>query len=440
MSLFDLEHDDAFASRHIGVVDPADTQRMLDAIGFGSLEELLDAAVPETIRDRRPLALPPATSEAEVAGELRELAGRNRVLTSMIGLGYYGTITPAVIRRNVLENPAWYTAYTPYQPEISQGRLEALLNFQTVIEDLTALPVANASLLDESTAAAEAMALMHRAAPQGDTLVVDADVLPQTLDVVRTRARPLGLQVVTHDLDDPLPDGDVFGVLVQYPGASGRVRDLAPIVTAAHDRGALVTVAADLLGLTLLVPPGEVGADIAVGTSQRFGVPLGFGGPHAGYMAIRSGLERQLPGRLGRRLDRRRRPARLPARLADPRAAHPARKRHEQHLHRAGATRRDRRHVRRLPRRRRHPAHRTARAPHGGDPGGGSARGRRRGFQRAVLRHRDRARARALRRRWWRPRSSKASTCDSSTPTPWASPATRRPTGTTSSPSGGRSA
>ena len=298
MSLFDLEHDDAFASRHIGVVDPADTQQMLDAIGFSSLEELLDAAVPESIRDRRALGLPPATSEAEVAGELRELAGRNRVLSSMIGLGYYGTITPAVIRRNVLENPAWYTAYTPYQPEISQGRLEALLNFQTVIEDLTALPVANASLLDESTAAAEAMTLMHRTARQGDTLVVDADVLPQTLDVVQTRARPLGLQVVTHDLDDPLPDGDVFGVLVQYPGASGRVRDLAPIVTAAHDRGALVTVAADLLGLALLVPPGEVGADIAVGTSQRFGVPLGFGGPHAGYMAIRSGLERQLPGRL----------------------------------------------------------------------------------------------------------------------------------------------
>ena len=210
---------------------------MLDAIGFSSLEELLDAAVPESIRDRRPLGLPPATSEAEVAGELRELAGRNRVLSSMIGLGYYGTITPAVIRRNVLENPAWYTAYTPYQPEISQGRLEALLNFQTVIEDLTALPVANASLLDESTAAAEAMTLMHRTARQGDTLVVDADVLPQTLDVVHTRARPLGLQVVTHDLDDPLPDGDVFGVLVQYPGASGRVRDLAPIVTAAHDRG-----------------------------------------------------------------------------------------------------------------------------------------------------------------------------------------------------------
>src|SRR6185503_11830486 len=237
-------------------------------------------------------------SEAEVAGELRELAGRNRVLSSMIGLGYYGTITPAVIRRNVLENPAWYTAYTPYQPEISQGRLEALLNFQTVIEDLTALSVANASLLDESTAAAEAMALMHRAAPTGDTLVVDADVLPQTLDVVQTRARPLGLQVVTHDLDDPLPDGDIFGVLVQYPGASGRVRNLASIVAAAHDRGALVTVAADLLGLALLVPPGEVGADIAVGSSQRFGVPLGFGGPHAGYLAIRSGLERQLPGRL----------------------------------------------------------------------------------------------------------------------------------------------
>ncbi|HYU05388.1 MAG TPA: aminomethyl-transferring glycine dehydrogenase, partial [Jatrophihabitantaceae bacterium] len=244
------------------------------------------------------LALPPAASEADVAAELRELAGRNRVVTSMIGLGYYDTITPAVIRRNVLESPAWYTAYTPYQPEISQGRLEALLNFQTMVEDLTGLPIAGASLLDESTAAAEAMALAHRAAKAGDTIVVDADVFPQTLDVIRTRATPLGLNVVTHDFAEPLPEGDVFAVLVQYPGASGAIRDLRPIVEAAHERGALVTVAADLLALTLLVSPGELGADIAVGTTQRFGVPIGFGGPHAGYIATRSGLERQLPGRL----------------------------------------------------------------------------------------------------------------------------------------------
>ena len=216
----------------------------------------------------------------------------------MIGLGYYDTITPPVIRRNVLENPAWYTAYTPYQPEISQGRLEALLNFQTMVEDLTALPVAGASLLDEGTAAAEAMALAHRAARAGGTFVVDADVFPQTLDVIRTRATPIGIDVVVHDLSTPLPAGDVFGVLVQYPGASGVVRDLAPLVAAAHERGALVAVAADLLALTLLMPPGDAGADIAVGTTQRFGVPLGFGGPHAGYLSIRAGLERQLPGRL----------------------------------------------------------------------------------------------------------------------------------------------
>ncbi|HEX9230764.1 MAG TPA: aminomethyl-transferring glycine dehydrogenase, partial [Jatrophihabitantaceae bacterium] len=195
-------------------------------------------------------------------------------------------------------SPAWYTAYTPYQPEISQGRLEALLNFQTMVEGFTGLPIAGASLLDESTAAAEAMALAHRAAKAGDTFVVDADVFPQTLDVIRTRATPLGLNVVTHDFAEPLPEGDVFAVLVQYPGASGAIRDLGPIVEAAHERGALVTVAADLLALTLLVSPGELGADIAVGTTQRFGVPIGFGGPHAGYIATRSGLERQLPGRL----------------------------------------------------------------------------------------------------------------------------------------------
>ena len=247
---------------------------MLDALGYASLDDLLADAVPASIREKLALALPPAASEVEVAAELRALAARNQVLTSMIGLGYYGTVTPAVIRRNVLENPAWYTAYTPYQPEISQGRLEALLNFQTVVEDLTGLPVAGASVLDESTAAAEAMALAHRAGKAGNTFVVDADVLPQTLDVVRTRALPLGLDVVVHDLSEPLPDDDVFGVLVQYPGASGAIRDLAPLAEAAHERGALLVAAADLLALTLITPPGEAGADIAVGTTQRFGVPL----------------------------------------------------------------------------------------------------------------------------------------------------------------------
>jgi glycine dehydrogenase len=295
-SLSEFEQASPFAARHIGTTS-ADQQHMLDALGYASLDDLLADAVPASIREKLALALPPAASEAEVAAELRTLAARNQPLVSMIGLGYYDTITPPVIRRNVLESPGWYTAYTPYQPEISQGRLEALLNFQTMVEDLTGLPVAGASVLDEATAAAEAMALAHRAAKSGDTFVIDADALPQTIDVVRTRATALGLQVAVRDLADPLPD-DAFGVLVQYPGASGVLRDLAPVVSAAHERNALVVVAADLLALTLVAAPGDAGADIAVGSTQRFGVPLGFGGPHAGYLAVRTGLERQLPGRL----------------------------------------------------------------------------------------------------------------------------------------------
>jgi glycine dehydrogenase len=291
-----------FSSRHIGVSESADQNVMLKALGFSNLDELIAAAVPEVIRTQLALALPAASSEAEVAAELRALADRNVVRTSMIGLGYYDTLTPAVIRRNVLESPAWYTAYTPYQPEISQGRLEALLNFQTMIGDLTGLPTAGASLLDEGTAAAEAMALSHRtsnAAKKGaTTFLIDADALPQTIEVVRTRANALGLAIEVADLSADLPEGDFFGVLLQYPGASGAVRDLRPVIDEAHGRGAFVAVAADLLALTMLTPPGELGADIAVGTSQRLGVPLGFGGPHAGFLSIRAGLERQLPGRL----------------------------------------------------------------------------------------------------------------------------------------------
>ncbi len=291
-----------FAARHIGVFDPEDQASMLKALGMSSIEELVAAAVPESIRANLALALPPASSEAEVAAELRALAARNTVRGSMIGLGYYDTITPPVIRRNVLENPAWYTAYTPYQPEISQGRLEALLNFQTMVGDLTGLPTAGASLLDEGTAAAEAMALAHRTAPAARkgarVFLIDAQVFPQTTAVVRVRAEALGLSVQVANTAAGLPDGELFGVLLQYPAGSGEVRDLRPVIDAAHERGALVAVAADLLALTLLTPPGELGADIAVGTSQRFGVPLGFGGPHAGYLAIRAGLERQLPGRL----------------------------------------------------------------------------------------------------------------------------------------------
>jgi glycine dehydrogenase len=296
----DLDAGLPFARRHIGP-SPDEQAKMLAVLGYSSLDELVDTAVPKTVHSDTALALDEGLAEHEVIAELRELAGRNTVLTSMIGLGYHGTVTPPVILRNVLENPAWYTAYTPYQPEISQGRLEALLNFQTVVTDLTGLPVAGASLLDEATAAAEAMTLARRTSKADDdaVFVVDRDVLPQTLAVVQTRAEPLGLEVVVADVHaDGLGDRAAFGVLLQYPGTAGAVRDLAPTVSAAKEAGALVVVAADLLALTLLRSPGDLGADIAVGTTQRFGVPMGFGGPHAGYLAVRSGLERSMPGRL----------------------------------------------------------------------------------------------------------------------------------------------
>ncbi|WP_199444276.1 aminomethyl-transferring glycine dehydrogenase [Umezawaea beigongshangensis] len=298
-----LEHGAPFADRHVGP-RPAELARILDVVGVGSLEELAQRAVPDSIRERElVLDLPAPATETEALAELRALASRNRPMTQMIGLGYYGTITPAVIRRNVLESPAWYTAYTPYQPEISQGRLEALLNFQTVIGDLTGLPLANASMLDESTAAAEAMTLVRRAGrSKSAKFVVDADTLPQTLAVIETRAEPLGIEIVVADLSQGIEGlglgGDFFGVLLSYPGASGVVRDQEALIAEIHGCGALAVVAADLLSLALLRPPGEVGADVVVGTTQRFGVPIGFGGPHAGYMAVRTGLERQLPGRL----------------------------------------------------------------------------------------------------------------------------------------------
>ncbi|WP_435150470.1 aminomethyl-transferring glycine dehydrogenase [Micromonospora aurantiaca (nom. illeg.)] len=287
-----------FADRHIGP-GRDDERRMLDTVGYGSVDELMDAAIPEVIRWHGTLDLPAPASEREAIAELRALAARNTVAVSMIGLGYHGTHTPAVIRRNVLESPAWYTAYTPYQPEISQGRLEALLNFQTMVTDLTGLATANASMLDEGTAAAEAMTLARRASKsKSPVYVVDADALPQTVAVIAGRAEPLGIEVRVVDVErDELP-AEFFGLHLQYPGASGAVRDHRALVEAAHGVGALVTVAADLLALTLLRPPGEIGADIAAGTTQRFGVPMGFGGPHAGYLAVRSGLERMLPGRL----------------------------------------------------------------------------------------------------------------------------------------------
>jgi glycine dehydrogenase len=287
-----------FADRHIGTT-AADQAKMLAVLGYETMDDLIDAAIPGGIRDPGHSSLPPAASEAEVLAELRALAGRNDPGEAMLGLGYAGTLTPAVIRRNVLESPAWYTAYTPYQPEISQGRLEALINFQTMIGDLTGLPTANASLLDESTAVAEAVAVMRRGKHNpSPVLLVDADVLPQTIAVLRTRAEPVGVEVEVAHLSDGLPDHDFFGVILQYPGASGAVRDYRRLVEEAAERGALVTVAADLLALTLLKPPGEWGADIVVGSSQRFGVPLGYGGPHAGFIAVRAGLERSLPGRI----------------------------------------------------------------------------------------------------------------------------------------------
>ena len=295
-----------FADRHIGP-DADAVATMLKTIGVGSLDELADKALPAGILDALSDdgvapgldQLLPAASEHEALAELRAMADSNTVAVSMIGQGYFDTLTPPVLRRNILENPAWYTAYTPYQPEISQGRLEALLNFQTMVADLTGLEVANASMLDEGTAAAEAMTLMHRAVRgPSSRLAVDTDVYRQTAAILTTRAEPLGIEIVTADLRAGLPDGDFFGVITQLPGARGAVVDWTELVAAAHERGALVAVGADLLALTLIAPPGDIGADVAFGSTQRFGVPMGFGGPHAGYLAVHAKHARQLPGRL----------------------------------------------------------------------------------------------------------------------------------------------
>ncbi|MCV7083522.1 glycine dehydrogenase (aminomethyl-transferring), partial [Mycolicibacterium insubricum] len=284
---------------------------MLQVIGVSSLEELAAKALPAGILDAvsadglapglDELARP--ATEHQALAELRKLARANTIAVSMIGQGYYDTLTPPVLLRNILENPAWYTAYTPYQPEISQGRLEALLNFQTMIADLTGLDLANASMLDEGTAAAEAMTLMHRAVRGNrNWLAVDTDVFIQTRAILATRAEPLGIQIVTADLRDGLPalpdDGEFFGVITQLPGASGRITDWSALIGQAHERGALVAVGVDLLAATLVAPPGDIGADVAFGSAQRFGVPMGFGGPHAGFLAVHTSQARQLPGRL----------------------------------------------------------------------------------------------------------------------------------------------
>jgi glycine dehydrogenase len=306
----ELEPFEKFLHRHVGTSEE-DQAVMLKALGYPDLDALIDAAVPGSVRDLDQVGLPPAASEQQVLSELRRLASSNVAAEPMIGLGYSGTVTPGVIRRNVLESPAWYTAYTPYQPEISQGRLEALLNFQTMVADLTGLDTANASLLDEGTAVAEAVTLMRRRnETSSNRVVVDADCHPQTIAVLETRLVQLGIDLAVADLDVGPPEGDYFGIVQQYPGSSGAIRDFAEVTDAAHAQGALVTVAADLLALTLLRPPGEWGADVVVGSAQRFGVPLWYGGPHAAFMAVKAGLERDLPGRLvGVSIDAEERPA-----------------------------------------------------------------------------------------------------------------------------------
>lgn len=308
-SLAELTNSNEFIRRHIGPSEP-DQQAMLKSLGYNTMDDFIGAVVPDNIRSENTLALGEATTERQALTELRAIANQNQVLKNYIGQGYYNCITPNVILRNVLENPAWYTAYTPYQPEISQGRLEALLNFQTMITDLTGMDLASASLLDEATAAAEAMTLCQRMSKsKGKVFFVDQHCLPQTIEVVETRAEPMGFEVVVGDPTN-IGDHDCFGVLLQYPGVDGAIRDFSAVVEAAHQQKALVVMAADILSLVLLKNPAELGADVAIGCTQRFGVPLGFGGPHAAYMATRDSFKRSLPGRLvGISLDSRGQPA-----------------------------------------------------------------------------------------------------------------------------------
>ncbi|MEE2980796.1 MAG: aminomethyl-transferring glycine dehydrogenase [Pseudomonadota bacterium] len=297
-SLEELKMRGDFVRRHIG---PGEQQiaDMLGVLGLDSLDHMVDTVVPETIRTERPLNLDAARSERMMLSDLRRMAGRNKVFISMLGMGYHGTVLPGVILRNVLENPAWYTAYTPYQAEVSQGRLEALLNFQQMVMDLTGMELANASLLDEATAAAEAMAMAHRVSKsKSDRFMVSDDCHPQTIDVVRTRARSLGIKLVVGDVFAGLGDDDLFGVLFQYPGSGGAVRDLRGVIGEIHQKDGLAVVAADILSLAVLVPPGEMDADVVVGSSQRFGVPMGYGGPHAAFFATREAYKRSVPGRI----------------------------------------------------------------------------------------------------------------------------------------------
>ena len=363
--LGELEDAAEFVARHIGP-DAEDERHMLSVVGAASRRALIDAIVPRSIARSQPMAIPAPLTEAQALAELKRIAAKNRVLKSFIGQGYHGTHTPGVILRNILENPAWYTAYTPYQAEISQGRMEALVNFQTMVCDLSGMAIANASMLDEATAAAEAMTLAKRSVRnKSQVFVVAGDCHPQTIEVIQTRAVPLGLQVVLAnseaEWDGLIAGGDYFAALIQLPTTDGSVHDLRNEAARIHAHQAAFIVAADLLALTLITPPGELGADIALGSTQRFGVPMGGGGPHAAYLACRDEFKRSLPGRLvGVSVDAARR-ARLPAGAADARAAHPAREGHQQYLHRAGAAGGDGQHVRRLPRARRAETHRAAR-------------------------------------------------------------------------------
>ena len=293
------EHDESFVSRHIGP-NPDETKAMLDVIGVSSLDDLINQTVPEPIRLTKEMNLPPALSEYDVLKEMKSNASKNKVYKSYIGMGYYGCITPTVIQRNILENPSWYTQYTPYQAEIAQGRLEALLNYQTMISDLTALPVANASLLDEGTAAAEAMHMFY--ASQTDAkrnrFFVSQNCFPQTIDILKTRANPIGIKIVVGDHTKFDFTKNFFGALVQYPDCDGEIYDYKDFCSKIHDQGGYVAVAADLLSLALLTPPGEWGADVVVGSSQRFGIPMGYGGPHAGYFSTKDEFKRKIPGRI----------------------------------------------------------------------------------------------------------------------------------------------
>jgi glycine dehydrogenase len=298
-----LEATDWFAPRHIGP-SPDERDRMLKTVGASSLDALIDEAIPRSIRLTTPLNLPPPESEHRYLRRLARLAQRNTPFRSYIGLGYHDTITPSVVQRMVMENPGWYTPYTPYQAEIAQGRLESLLNFQTMVSELTGMEVANASLLDEATAAAEAMTLLHRVstkktkAGERSLFLVSDGCFPQTIDVLRTRAEPLGIDLHVGPVDQLPLDGRAYGALLQYPDEGGLLQDLSPFIKNAHENGVLVAVGADLLALAIVTPPGEMGADVVFGNSQRFGVPLGFGGPHAGFFAARQSFVRQMPGRI----------------------------------------------------------------------------------------------------------------------------------------------